>query len=220
MPGGKANDSALRSDKRIPKLRTRGRANRDKLLGEAQRLIEGSGGQQPRFSEVFKAAKVSRGSAYRIYDGIEDLMQDLASSWMNRFVHYVHDFERIDQPGSWMELSDQLIERAAQYWINFSATLQALPRVRTNTPDSYRAAVKDLTRVIAGTFDRYFVMPQINDWLPTLGMYTSLADSIFADAVRREGRISEQRIVEAQKICNTYLSFYLPTGLPPRTPSV
>ncbi len=219
MPGGKANDNVLRSDQRIPKLRTRGRANRDKLLGEAQRLIEASGGQQPRFSEVFKAAKVSRGSAYRIYDGIEDLMQDLASSWMNSFVHYVHDFERIDQPASWAELSDQLIVRAAQYWINTTATLNALPRVRSNTPDNYRAAVKDLTRVIAGTFDRYFVMPQISGWLSTLGMYTSLADSIFADAMRREGHISEQRIIEAQKICNTYLSFYLPARLKPKQPN-
>lgn len=216
MPVDDTNDHALRSEKRIPKLRTRGRANRDKLLNEAQRLIESSGGQQPRFSEVFKSADVSRGSAYRIYNGIEDLMQDLASSWMNRFVLYVHDFERLDQPDSWTDLSDQLIERAAQYWINTTATLQALPRVRTNTPDSYRAAVKDLTRVIAKTFDRYFIMPQISDWLSTLGMYTLLADSIFADAVRREGYISERRIIEAQKICNTYLSFYLPAGLPIR----
>ena len=219
MPPGKADGREQRSDKRIPKLRARGRANREKLLAVAQRMIEATGGEQLRFSDVFEAAKVSRGSAYRIYNGIEDLMQDLASSWMNSFVQYVSDFERIEQPDSWTDLSDHLIERAAEYWINTTATLQALPRVRTNTPDSYRSAVKDLTKVLATTFDRYFVMPQVNDWLSTLGMYTSLADSVFADAMRREGHISEQRITEAQKICSTYLAFYLPPWLEPRNPA-
>ena len=219
MPGDKAHDDAPRSDTRIPKLRTRGRANRKKLLAEAQRQIEDSGGRQPRFSDVFEAANVSRGSAYRIYAGVEDLMQDLASSWIKNFVQYLSEFESTAQPESWADLSDQLIEQAAQYWINTTGTLQALPRVRTNTADSYRLAIKDMTRELAAIFDRYFLMPQTKDWLATLGMYTSLADSIFADAVRRDGQISEQRMNEAQKICRTYLSFYLPSWLKARNPN-
>ena len=83
-PGGET-----RSDRRIPKLRTRGRANRDRLLTEAQRLIEEQGGKPVRFSDVFEAAGVSRGSAYRIYNGIDDLMQDLASTWINGFVAHL-----------------------------------------------------------------------------------------------------------------------------------
>ncbi len=206
-----------RSDRRIPKLRTRGRANRERLLAVAQDLIEESGSRPLRFSEVFEAAGVSRGSAYRIYNGVEDLMQDLASSWINNFVRYVKEAEEIPQPESWGELSDHLVARASQYWERTSDTLRVLPRVRSNAPESYRAAVKELTRAFSATFESYFEMPEIPDWLAVLGMYTSLGDTIFADAVRREGHISEKRLHEAQKICRTYLSFYLPEQLSGRT---
>jgi hypothetical protein len=47
-------------------------------------------------------------------------------------------------------------------------------------------------------------------------MYVQLGDIVFSDAVRREGRISAQRLLEAQKLCNAYLAFYLPPSLPAR----
>ena len=216
MPDGQSIAAGSRSDQRIPKLRTRGRANREKLLATAQQLIEEHAGRPVRFSDVFEAAKVSRGSAYRIYNGVEDLMQDLASSWINNFVAYVKDAAPITQPGSWVELSDHLVARAAAYWVETADTLRVLPRVRSNVPESYRAAVGDLTTAVADTFECYFLMPEIPDWHSALVMYTSLGDMIFSDAVRREGCISEMRLLEAQKICNTYLSFYLPARLPPR----
>lgn len=216
MPGGHATPANSRSDQRIPKLRTRGRANRQKLISEAQRLIEENGGRPVRFSEVFKAAGVSRGSAYRIYNGIEDLTQDLANSWITDFVAFVNDADRFSQPESWMQLSDHLLARTAEYWAETAETLRVLLRVRSNAPESYRGTVRDLTNALAATFDHYFVMPEISDWLSVLGMYTSLGDAIFADAVRREGHISEQRLVEAQKICSTYLAFYLPNWLQAR----
>jgi AcrR family transcriptional regulator len=216
MPDAQPTPEGSRSEKRIPKLRTRGRANRKKLLAVAQSLIEKHAGRTVRFSDVFEAANVSRGSAYRIYDGVEDLMQDLASSWINNFVTYVKDEAPTTQPRSWVELSDHLVARAAAYWVETADTLRVLPRVRSNAPESYRAAVQDLTKAFADTFDRYFVMPEIPDWSSVLVMYTSLGDMIFADAVRREGNISKKRLAEAQKICNTYLSFYLPSKLPVR----
>lgn len=213
MQDGQSPLEGSRSNQQIPKLRTRGRANRKRLLAAAQKLIEKAGGQPIRFSDVFKAAGVSRGSAYRIYDGIEDLLQDLASSWINNFVESVRKSKPTIQPDSWMDLSDHLVAHAAAYWFDTRDTLRVLPRVRSNLPESYRAAVRDLTQSFADAFDQYLVMPDIPDWLSVLAMYTSLGDTIFSDAARREGHISEQRLVEAQKICTTYLSFYLPTWL-------
>ncbi len=216
MSAGQSNRANSRSDRRIPKLRTRGRANRQKLLVEAQRLIKANGGHPLRFSDVFESAGVSRGSAYRIYNGIDDLMQDLASAWISNFVAYVRELDRIEQPETWAELSDHLVAHVAAYWVETADILRALPRVRSNVPESYGAAVKDLTKAFASVFDQYFEIPKIPDWLSTLAMYTSLGDTIFSDAVLREGRISEQRLAEAQKILETYLSFYLPTWLPAR----
>ena len=123
MSSGSRTLSSSRSDQRIPKLRTRGRANRQKLLAEAQRLIEEHGSRPVRFSDVFETAGVSRGSAYRIYNGVEDLMQDLASSWINNFVAYIRDVEPASQPNSWSELSDHLVARAASYWVETADTL-------------------------------------------------------------------------------------------------
>lgn len=208
-----------RSDRRIPKLRTRGRANRERLLTVAQDLIEEYGSRPIRFSDVFEAAGVSRGSAYRIYNGVDDLMQDLVSSWINEFVRYVKEGEALAQPESWGQLSDHLVAKASQYWDMTSDTLRVLPRVRSNVPESYRVAVKDLTRAFSETFETYFEVPEVPDWLAVLGMYISLGDTIFADAVRREGHISEKRLHEAQAICRAYLAFYLPEQLPAKIPN-
>lgn len=205
-----------RSDKRIPKLRTRGRANRERLLAEAQRLIEEQSGEALRFSEIFQSAGVSRGSAYRIYNGIDDLMQDLASTWINDFVSFIRSADMDVEVESWAELSDLIVVRGSQYWEKTSETLRVLPRVRSNVPESYRQAVHEMTAAVADIFDKVFVIPEIEDWQSVLSMYTALADTIFSDAVRREGFVSEKRLAEAQKICTTYLSFYLPTWLPVR----
>jgi AcrR family transcriptional regulator len=205
-----------RSDKRIPKLRTRGRANRERLLAEAQRLIQEKSGTPLRFSDVFKSAGVSRGSAYRIYNGIDDLMQDLSGTWINNFVSYIRSADMDVEVESWAELSDLIVMRGAEYWVKTADTLRVLPRVRTNAPESYRQAVHEMTAAVADIFDRVFVLPEIEDWHSVLSMYTALGDTIFSDAVRREGFVSEKRLAEAQKICTTYLSFYLPTWLPVR----
>jgi len=212
----KAKLSGTRSDKRIPKLRTRGRANRQKMLAEAERLMEKEGGKVVRFSDIFEAAGVSRGSAYRIYNGIDDLMQDLASAWINNFVAYISSAEARPGISTWQQLSDRLLVSSAAYWLETEETLRVLPRVRSNVPESYKQASKDVIKAVADIFDRYFVMPNIPDWLAVVGMYTQIGDTVFSDAVRREGRISNKRLLEAQKLCSTYLAFYLPPSLPAR----
>ena len=90
-----------RSEQRIPKLRTRGRENRRRLLAEALRLLLESDGATLKFSDVVEAAGVSRGSAYRIYMGIDDLLQDLATEWVNNFVDYLQSADPGAQPENW-----------------------------------------------------------------------------------------------------------------------
>lgn len=205
-----------RSDRRIPKLRTRGRANRERLLSEAQQLIETQGGKPVRFSDVFEAAGVSRGSAYRIYNGVDDLMQDLASTWINDFVAHLRNVN-IDVPvESWQELSDEIVTAGAAYWEDTARTLRVLPRVRVNAPESYRYAVKDMTEAVAGIFESRFVIPDIDNWHDAINMYVQLGDTLFSDAVRRDGQMSERCLAEAKTMLSTYLSLYLPAWLPAR----
>ena len=217
MQDGQSTIAATRSDQRIPKLRTRGRANRENLLAEAERMMEETGGKAIRFSDVFKAAGVSRGSAYRIYNGIDDLMQDLASAWIQKFVAYIDTADAGPDITTWIELSDRLLESTASYWRDTEETLRVLPRVRSNVPQSYKHAAKDMARTVADIFERNFVIPAVPDWLAVIGMYTQLGDIVFSDAVRRQGHISAQRLLEAQKLCSTYLAFHLPPSLPARS---
>lgn len=219
MASRESKFSGTRSDKRIPKLRTRGRANRQKLLAEAERMMEQTGGEPIRFSDIFEAAGVSRGSAYRIYNGVDDLMQDLASAWINNFASYLKEADTGEPVDSWTALSDKVVQTGAEYWFETEETLRVLPRVRSNVPESYKSAVKDLTKTTADEFEKHFVVPKIPDWLAVVGMYVQIADVVFSDAVRREGRISEKRLIEAQKLCSTYMSFYFPTWLPARNDS-
>ena len=202
-----------RSSERIPKLRTRGRENRRKLLREAQRLLLENNGAPLKFSDVFEAAGVSRGSAYRIYIGMDDLMQDIATAWVNDFVVYLGQFQPGHQPDDWQQLSDAIVAAGARYWDKTSDTLRVLPRIRSREPASYREAVQSMSKCLVDIFDRFFEIPNIPHWSHKLGFFTEICDTTFADAVRTEGRISDERLVEAQALCRTYLGFHLPDGL-------
>ena len=203
-----------RSTRKIPKLRTRGRENRRKLLREAHKLLLEQRDEPLKFSDVFEGAGVSRGSAYRIYIGIDDLFQDVATEWVNNFVEHLRSGDPGMQPENWPELSDFVVRRGAEYWSATAETLRLLPRLRANQPASYRLAVQAMSQCLVDIFDRYFVMPDIPHWSHKLGFFTELCDIAFADAVRTEGRISEQRLREAESLARTYLAFHLPADLP------
>ena len=205
-----------RSEQRIPKLRSRGRENRCRLLAEAQRLLLESDGSRLKFSDVFEAAGVSRGSAYRIYDGIDDLLQDLASEWVNNFVEYLETSAPRETPASWAQLSDFIVRRAADYWTETSDTMRVLPRIRSITSSSYNSAIQAMSDCMAELFDRYFVIPAEPGWDSKMSFYTQICDIAFADAVRADGLIGERRVAEAATLCRTYLAFHLPPRLPPR----
>ena len=206
-----------RSIKKVPKLRSRGRENRRKLLREAQRLMLAQQSHDSlKFSDVFEAAGVSRGSAYRIYDGIDDLFHDIVTEWVRNFVDFLRSSEPNRQPENWVELSDFIVRRGAEYWAATADTLRILPRLRNRQPQSYRLAVQAMSQALVDMFDRYFVMPEVPHWSHKLGFLTELCDVTLADAIRTEGRISEQRIIEAATIGRTYLQFHLPPDLPAR----
>lgn len=213
---GGGNRPRMRSEERIPRLRSRGRANRRKLLETAKRLLAEPDTDNLRFSDIFDAAGVSRGSAYRIYIGLDDLLHDLVAEWLNNFVDHLASSEPPAVPEDWMVLSDFLVERAAHYWKNTDETLRVLPRIRTNVPESHRRSQLALSRILCEIFARYFVLPAAKDWHAVLGFYVQICDATFSDSVRREGRITEQRLGEAQALCRTYLAFYLPSWLPSR----
>jgi AcrR family transcriptional regulator len=206
-----------RSVDKIPRLRARGRENRRKLLREAQRLmLEQERGDTLKFKDVFEAAGVSRGSAYRIYDGIEDLFQDIATEWVTNFVAFMRSSDPDSRPECWPELSEFIVRQGALYWAATAETLRLLPRLRANQPGSYRLAVVAMSRVLVDLFDSYFIVPEIPHWSHKLGFLTELCDVTFADAVRTEGYISEERLKEAAAIGETFLSFHLPAKLPAR----
>lgn len=208
-----------RSEERIPKLRTRGRANRRKLLRQAERLLAENPGAELRFSDVFQSAGVSRGSAYRIYIGADDLMQDLASEWINNFVDYLSDVNPEHTPETWQQLSDFIVEKGAGYWTQTANTLRVMPRVRSDAPASYKQALRELSYCLEALFARFFAMPEIENWRGKLSFYTQLCDAVFSDAVRHDDRITPERRREAQILCRTYLSFHVPEWVPPRAVS-
>lgn len=186
------------------------------MLRIAERLLADNQGEPLKFADVFEAAGVSRGSAYRIYKGIEDLLQDLAGEWLVNFVSYLSTIEFDDPPADWMALSDRIVERGTRYWTDTAETLEVLPRIRSNLPETYSAAVNSLSECLDRMFNRYFEVPPIPGWHQKLAFYTQLGDAVYSDAMRVDGQISDQRLLEAQALCRTYLAFHLPSDLPPR----
>ena len=208
-----------RSEQRIPKLRTRGRENRRRLLVEAERLLLETDGGPLKFSDVFEAAGVSRGSAYRIYIGIDDLLQDLSTEWINNFVAFLKAGVPEQQPENWGELVSFLVRRGADYWAETYLTLRVLPRFQSAAHANYIAAVREMSLCASDIFNRYFVVPEVPGWMSKLAFFTQICDITFSDAVRAEQRISEQRLVEAEVLCRTERVCDLPTGLPARSSS-
>ena len=205
-----------RSEDRIPNLRMRGRANRRKLLRAAERLLAERHGGPLRFSDVFESAGVSRGSAYRIYIGIDDLMQDLATEWITNAVAYLSEVRLEQTPQTWQQLSDFIIETGRDYWADTAETLRVMPRLRSNAPESYKSAVREFSHCLAALFDRSFAMPKIDNWTGKLSFYVQLCDAVFSDSVRVNNRVTDERVAEAQAICITYLTFHLPDWVPAR----
>jgi len=185
-------------------------------MREAQRLMHERPGVQLKFSDVFEAAGVSRGSAYRIYIGLDDLLQDIATEWVINFVDYLSTGEPGLRPESWVQISDFVVQRGAEYWTTTADTIELLPRLRASGPDSYRLAVRSISACVGEILDRYFVMPDVPDWSRRLGFYVEMCDLTFAHAVRLEGRISQKRVSEAQTLGRTCLALDLPANLPRR----
>ena len=205
-----------RSEDRIPKLRTRGRANRCKLLREAERQLAEHHGEPLRFSDVFESAGVSRGSAYRIYTDIDDLLQDLATEWITNAVTFLTEVQPEQSPQTWQQLSDFIIAQGRDYWLDTSETLRAMPRLRSNAPETYKTALREFSQCLAAVFDRFFAIPEIENWAGKLSFYLQLCDAVFSDSVRINGRVTDERLAEAQAICKTYLTFHLPDWVPAR----
>jgi AcrR family transcriptional regulator len=187
-------------------------------MAAAERLLLEPAGRPLRFSDVFEAAGVSRGSAYRIYMGIDDLIQDLATAWVNNFVEHLESAEPATAPDNWADVSDFIVRAAADYWRFTADTMRVLPRIRSYEPSSYREAIHSLSEVNARLFSRYFDMPDVSDWLAKMAFFARICDITFGDAVRADGCIGEQRVAEAQALCRTYLEFHLPDRLPRRDP--
>ncbi len=205
-----------RSEDRIPKLRTRGRANRRKLLREAERQLAEHHGEPLRFSDVFESAGVSRGSAYRIYISIDDLMQDLTTEWITNAVTFLSEVQPEQPPETWQQLSDFILEKGRDYWADTTETLRAMPRLRSNAPETYKTAVREFSQCLAAVFDRHFAMPEVENWNGVLSFYLQLSDAVFADSVRINNQVTDERLAEAQALCKTYLAFYLPDWVPTR----
>ena len=179
-------------------------------------MLEQENGDALKFSDVFQAASVSRGSAYRIYAGMDDLFQDIATEWVNNFVAFLRTSYPETRPENWPELSEFIVRRGAVYWAATAETLRLLPRLRANQPGSYRLAVRAMSSALVEIFDRYFIIPDIPHWSHKLGFLTELCDLAFADAVRTEGHISEQRLQQAATLGRTYLAFHLPAEVTAR----
>lgn len=178
-------------------------------------LLE-SDGSPLKFSDVFEAAGVSRGSAYRIYIGIDDLLQDLATEWLNNFVDFLSDTEFETPPRHWPDLAGYIVDRGAEYWMQTADTMRVLPQIRSSAPSSYNDAVREMAHCISCMFEGCFVIPDIDGWHAKMAFVTQILDTAFGDAVRAEGRIGAQRRKEAKALVTTYLAFYLPQHLPSR----
>lgn len=190
------------------------------MLREGQRLLlESTDIDAVSFRDVFEAAGVSRGSAYRIYIGLDDLLQDIATDWVVNFADFLRGGTPEKPPENWQQIVEFIIRRGAEYWSSTADTLRLLPRLRTSGPASYRLAVQTMSNCIESLFERFCELPDIPQWSQKLGFFTELCDTAFSDAVRNEGAISEQRLQQIVVLGQTYLGFFLPVDLPLRKPA-
>lgn len=179
-------------------------------------MLAETNGSPIRFCDVFDSAGVSRGSAYRIYKDIDDLMNDLSADWVEQFVEHLSGVRPPEPPQTWMELTDFIVKSGADFWAQTENTLRVMPRVRSTSPASYKASIHALAHKLEELYDQYFELPKISDWHSKLVFATQLCDFAYSEAVRADGVITRDRLREAQVLCKTYFGFYLPATVRPR----
>ena len=199
-------------------MRARGKARREKLLDAASELLSGHTSEELTYKDIYRHAGVPPGSAYHFFDNIEDVFDGLLERFsLELYDLLVEPFQSEEIP-NWMTLANKLVERGVDYYDRNPAARQTLmqpkqPQGRVSEADT-RSGV-----AVQEIFNRYFILPEMNNPTRVFTFFTKFVNLIFSVSVTQHGTITEEMCEEAQTAGNGYLKMHLPEKLMKKVPS-
>ncbi|NKB35686.1 MAG: TetR family transcriptional regulator [Gammaproteobacteria bacterium] len=190
----------------------RGDIRRQELLDAAIRLFSRQEIDQVSFVEIARDAEVPTASAYHFYKNKNDLLAALVAYYheeVNEFVLRPFPYELVN---TWMDVIDQIIERAREYFENRDVARKLFYSGKTPPEIKLldRKGDKEIGSNIEQILNKHFVMPDIPNNQRVFYILVELIDTIFTLSVTENGTITEAYLEETRRATKSYLKTYLP----------
>ena len=199
-------------------FRTPGIVRRKRLLDAARALLSKRGLDEIGLTDVARAARIPKGSAYHYYGDILDLYVQLIAVMGEEMLQDVRRPIRGRAPGCWSDVIAALVRRGAHYFVHDRAARQLL--ISPKTPPALKLKDRQSDKQIARTFEeqieRRFVLPALEDRTAIFFRAVEIADLMFGLSMLEHGAITPRMTEEAVRGVVGYLRAHLPEKLPKR----
>jgi len=198
--------------------RAPGIVRRKRLLDAARALLSNRGLDEIGLTDVARAARIPKGSAYHYYGDILDLYVQLIAVMGEEMLQDVRRPIRGRAPECWSDIVAALVRRGAHYFVHDRAARQLL--ISPKTPPALKLKDRQSDKQIARTFEeqieRRFVLPALEDRTAIFFRAVEIADLMFGLSMLEHGEITPQMTEEAVHGVVGYLRAHLPEKLPKR----
>jgi AcrR family transcriptional regulator len=219
-----ASDAALKRPMNARPLekktsfRAPGIARRKRLLTAARALLSHRDLGEIGLTDVARAARIPKGSAYHYYGDILDLYVQLIAVMGEEMLQDVRRPFRGRAPSSWSDIVAALVRRGAQYFANDRAARQLLisPKTPPELKLKDRQSDKHIARLFEEQIERSFVLPALEGRTAIFFRAVEIADLMFGLSMLEHGEITPQMTEEAVRGVVGYLRAHIPANLPKR----
>lgn len=196
-------------------LRRRGIARRDKLLAAAETLLQSRDMDAISLGDVALQAKVPKGSAYHFYLNIVDVYASLVALY-DKELQAMMTAPIRGPVGSWSEVIEILLDRAAEFYLRKPAARQLLIGPKTLPELKMRDRQNDVVigRIFENQVAGFFVLPPVPNRSDVFFRSIEIADLMFCLSMLGHGMITEEMTLEAKRGAVAYLGSYLRAKLP------
>jgi AcrR family transcriptional regulator len=200
--------------------RAPGIARRKRLLEAARGLLGTRDLDQISLSDVARAARIPKSSAYHYYGDIMDLYVQLSGVFGEEMLEDMRRPLKGGPPSRWTDIVAALVRRGARYFDDHRAARQLL--ISPKTPPALKLHDRQSDQRIARRFEeqieRRFALPERKDRTALFFRAIEIADLMFSLSVLEHGAITPHMTGEAVGAVSAYLRTHFPAVLPRRRP--
>lgn len=202
-------------------MQIRGLQRREKLLDAAIALL----GEKPihdiSLSDIAERAGIPVGSAYHFYPNVNSVFAGLAQRFAEELNGELSKPYTGSDAASWQAIVAAAVDRAVTLYNNRPDYRQLIIGGKAPAEIKLSDRVNDeaVGQIIVDAIGQHFEPPEFPRRAEIFYYSVEIADLIFMLSQIRDGIITPEMKVEAQRAMVAYLRSYLPEHLPPNAPA-